>query len=132
MNLQETIRESLCCVEQDLFTREYNNIYSIYSNTHADKICDDLYVIRGSEFRKCTETLFSTWWVGNKETGRPCVEEFLNKYNYVLLDCDGERLFPIYGVDEDDVYLKPELITKIVSIIRDCEFVIVTSRDNLV
>ncbi len=138
MNLQETIKESLGCMDcnsdQNAFTREYNNIYSIFSNTRAEVVCDEcnLMIIRGSEFRKCTSTLMDEWFYKHIGTEQS-VAILLEKYKYMLLDCDGENFLTLHPIDnsEDTKYLNPELMSMITQKIKDCDFVIVTSADNL-
>ncbi len=137
MNLQETIKESLGCMnlncDQNTFTREYNNIYSLFSNTHAEVVCGEcnLMIIRGSEFRKSTNTLMDGWFyriIDNKS-----VASLLDKYNYTLLDWQGETFFSglMTSEPEEVQILKPELLDIISQKVKDSDYVIVTSIDNL-
>ncbi len=117
-NMTKTMNESMggC----DYICRDYNNRFSMFTNTHMDKVDDGIYVCRGSLFKNSVDVC-NKWW--NTRDPQKSIDVWSDKMRLRLFNNIGEQMFWAC------CQLPYEIYVKVDDFVKDDDFVIFISKE---
>lgn len=120
--INEALRDSYFTIgagtqEDDLLTREYNNVYGMYSNTLLRRTPFDCYVLTGSVLRDGEKFLFDSSFVDAE--GR-CAAEWFERHALSIYRPNMEVVVGDEYDDEDQ-----SLLDQIAGYVKDNDYLIV-------
>lgn len=110
--------------EDDLLTREYGNLYGMFSNTFLRRTPFNCYVLTGSALRSGTEFLFAPQFTAKGKTAA----EWFSDHSLRLYKPDGECInCPNYDSSDNEEIGSPsiELLGNVSGYIKDNDYLVV-------